>query len=340
MAIKIGHAAIDENGKAAGGTTGDQTKKEVCTRTYYNGSWNVVLRPKNAEIAEKSAKFMEAACANDNIGYDQGQRNTLFEQAKKVDFDCSKIVVKCECDCSSLIHVAVIAAGAKLTYGSNGFTTRTMVNKLVESGDYEKLTDSKYLTSDKYLKRGDILVKEGSHTVMVLENGSAVATVAPKPSATVSAPTLKAGQAVYLSNTAVYGNASTASVSSRKTGTFYLWDDDVISGRVKITNRADRVGKAGQVTGWMNVADIKTNKPATTTNVSIYYPKYTGKETSLDAILKAVGVPSAYIKDKKDETYKVREPLAQANGISGYVGSYMQNKQLGTLAKQGKLKKV
>ena len=167
------------------------------------------------------------------------------------------------------------------------------------------------------------------------------AVAAPKPSTTVSTSTLKAGQAVYLSNTAVYGNASTASVSSRKTGTFYLWDVNVVSGRVKITNRADRVGKAGQVTGWMNVADITGYKPATTTtNVSIYYPKYTGNETSLDAILKAVGVPSAYIKDKKNETYEVRKPLAQANGISNYAGTYMQNKQLITLAKQGKLKKV
>ncbi len=335
MAIKIAHSSIDENGKVAGGAAGDQNKKEVCTRTYYNGSWNVVLRPKSADIAEKSAKFMETACANDNIGYDQGQRNTLYAQAAAVNFDCSKIAVKCECDCSSLIHVAVIAAGAKLVYGSNGFTTRTMVAELVKSGNYEKLTESKYLTSDNHLKRGDILVKEGSHCVMVLENGSAVATVAPKPSATVSTTTLKAGQAVYLSNTAVYGNASTASVSSRKTGTFYLWDDDVISGRVKITNRADRVGKAGQVTGWMNVADITGYKPATTTTVSIYYPKYTGNETNLDTILKAVGVPTKYIGN-----YTKRTPLATANGISGYVGSYMQNKQLITLAKQGKLKRV
>ena len=29
MAVKIGHASIDENGKAQGGAAGDQTKKEV-----------------------------------------------------------------------------------------------------------------------------------------------------------------------------------------------------------------------------------------------------------------------------------------------------------------------
>ena len=58
-----------------------------------------------------------------------------------------------------------------------------MVAAFVKSGDYEKLTDAKYLTSDKYLKRGDILVKEGSHTLMVLENGSAVIAEASAPEA-------------------------------------------------------------------------------------------------------------------------------------------------------------
>lgn len=189
MTVKIGHASIDENGKAIGGAAGDQTGKEVCTRTYYKAEWDAILRPKTAEVAEKSAKFIEDACANDKIGYDQGQRNTLYANAAAVKFDASKIIVKCECDCSSLIHVAVIAAGANVTYGSNGFTTRTMADRLVASGNYEKLTDSKYLTSDKYLKRGDILVKAGSHTVMVLEDGSGIATVKPTNTTTSTSST-------------------------------------------------------------------------------------------------------------------------------------------------------
>ena len=36
------------------------------------------------------------------------------------------------------------------------------------------MTGSEYLASSKLLKRGDILVKEGSHTVMVLDNGADV----------------------------------------------------------------------------------------------------------------------------------------------------------------------
>ena len=172
MAIKIGHASIDENGKSQGGKAGDQSKKEVCTREWYSGGWHTVLRPKTKTLAEKSAVACEAACANDKIGYDQGGRNTLHKQAKNHGFDLAKITTSCECDCSSLIHVCAIAGGANLAYGSNGFTTRNMVDKFMASGDYEKLTDSKYLTTDADLKRGDILVKSG-HTVMVLENAAA-----------------------------------------------------------------------------------------------------------------------------------------------------------------------
>ena len=178
MAVRIGHASIDENGKATGGSAGDQTGKEVVIRNWYNKPWNVVLRPKSAAVAELSARACEAACANPNVGYDQGGRNTLYAKAKAADFDLSA-VGSCECDCSSLMHVCAIAGGANLTYGSNGYTTRTMVSAFVASGDYVKITDSKYLTSDKYLKRGDILVKEGSHTVMVLDNGSGVEAVEP-----------------------------------------------------------------------------------------------------------------------------------------------------------------
>lgn len=171
MAIKIGHASIDENGKLHSGSAGDQTKKEVCTRQWYKGGWHTVLRPKTKTLAEKSAAALEAACANNKVGYDQYGRNTLYQQAKLHGFDLAKITTACECDCSSLIHVCAIAGGANLTYGSNGFTTRNMVTKLVATGDYEKLTDSKYLTTDANLKRGDILVKSG-HTVMVLENAA------------------------------------------------------------------------------------------------------------------------------------------------------------------------
>lgn len=177
MAIKIGHASVDERGKASGGVAGDQTGKEVCVRNWYSGGWHTVLRPKRHGLAEKSAQACEAACANPNIGYDQAGRNSLYAVAKEAQFNLSRIDKPCACDCSSLMHVCMIAGGANMAYGTNGITTATMVREVMATGDYEKLTDSKYLTSDKLLRRGDILVKTG-HTAMVLENGAYAGTSA------------------------------------------------------------------------------------------------------------------------------------------------------------------
>ena len=175
MAIKVGHATKNELGSSTGGAPGDSTGKEVCIIKWYDGGWHTVLRPKTAELAEKSAKACEDACANDNIGYDMAykDRNTLNTEAKAVNYDLSKIKNPCEVDCSGLMHNCAIAGGANLSYGSNALNTRTMVDAFIASGDYEALTDEKYLTSDKYLMRGDILMKSG-HTVMALENGEEV----------------------------------------------------------------------------------------------------------------------------------------------------------------------
>lgn len=177
MSILIGHASVDENGKIAGGQAGDQTSKEVCTRQWYDKSWNVLIRCKDSSIAELIAKKCEEICKNNNIGYDQKQRNTLYKLGKQINFDFSKIATKCECDCSALVCTCAIAAGINEKYlyiDNNMRTTRNMKDAFEATGQFEILTDSKYLTSDKYLKRGDILLKEGSHTIIVLENSNNV----------------------------------------------------------------------------------------------------------------------------------------------------------------------
>ena len=173
MAIKIGHATKNEKGKAYGGAAGDQSGKEVCIISWYKGGWHTVLRPKSKALAENSAAACEAACANENLGYDMAvsQRNTLQDEAVKHDHDLAKIDKPCEADCATFMQVCAIAGGANLTYEGNGMTTRNMVERLLETGDYEALTERKYLDSDAYLLRGDILVKSG-HTVMALEDGA------------------------------------------------------------------------------------------------------------------------------------------------------------------------
>lgn len=172
MAVKIGHASISENGTIYG-KAGDSTKREVCTTNWWNKPWDFVAIHPDENVREKHAAAVEAACANNNIGYCQADRNTLNTAAKAVKYNLAKVAKKCECDCSSLQNVCAVASGAKgVTYSSsNGWTTSTMKSKLKAAG-YVIIEDKTYLTSSMYCVRGAIYVKAGSHTVCALGNGS------------------------------------------------------------------------------------------------------------------------------------------------------------------------
>ena len=169
--VLIGHASISEKG-TVNGAKGDSTGKEVCIRAWYSKPWDFMAIHPNAKVREKHAKAVEDVCANNYIGYGQSNRNTANTEAKKVNYDISKIKVKCNTDCSALQNLAAVVSGAKgVTYGSNGWTTSTMKSVLKAAG-YKIITDSTYLKSADYCVRGAIYVKSGSHTVCGLTNGA------------------------------------------------------------------------------------------------------------------------------------------------------------------------
>ncbi len=180
--VVIGSASKDENGQYSGGQAGDQTGKEVWTLNWYNQNWTSVIRPKDSTLAEKIASACEKACANNNIGYSQSNRNSLLTQAKKVGFDISKITAPCNCDCSSLVSVCCVCAGLPesifFPYG-NGCTTWTLSDACAKTGKFTEFTDSKYRTQKDYLKRGDILLNRNQHVVIVLSNGSQAESTTP-----------------------------------------------------------------------------------------------------------------------------------------------------------------
>lgn len=191
MAVLIGHSSQDERGKTKGGLAGDQTGKEVCTRNWYDKGWDAVLRPINSVIAENSARICEQICACNRVGYDQNQRNSLWNEYLKT-LRCIPIK-NVECDCSSFMTYCAILGGANIEYGSNAPTTSTMIAKFSANGSYTVLTDKKYTDSSDYLKRGDILVKKGSHTVMVLSDGAKASESVAKKSIVIPKPTIRKG---------------------------------------------------------------------------------------------------------------------------------------------------
>lgn len=70
------------------------------------------------------------------------------------------------------------------------------------------------------------------------------------------AVTIKAGAKVTLNKTKLYVSSTASKESNTLSGTYYLWDGTVTKNRIRITNATSRVGKSGQVTGWVNVADL------------------------------------------------------------------------------------
>lgn len=165
----ICHASSDENKRIKGGAAGDQTGKEVCTRDWYSKPWSYVLRPKDPQVAEKAISTAVSLANSNKVGYDQNQRNTLYFALKKCNFNLNALSL-CETDCSAFVTACYIAAGiAQLNYTSNAPTTSTMVKTFLNTGCFEVLTEDKYLKTDVFLRRGDILVTPGAHAVMVVQ---------------------------------------------------------------------------------------------------------------------------------------------------------------------------
>lgn len=167
MAVTIGSAR-----SSYGNTTrGDQhSGLEVSTQNWYLHSkgWRV-FRAKDPEKRKLLAQAMKAACANNKIGYSQPDRLALFNQVKTKGYDPAKATEPTNCDCSSLVRVCCYYAGIEPA----NFTTPYEPSKLMATGAFVEMTDSKYTTQSAYLCAGDILVtKTQGHTVIVLTNGS------------------------------------------------------------------------------------------------------------------------------------------------------------------------
>lgn len=169
--VRVGSARIDENGKVIGGQPGDQTGQEVAIEPWYLHSkgW-VIIRAKDSQIAEKIAADMEMACKNDLIGYDQSTSWDLYDKVRQYGWDCSRLKVAAETDCSSLVRTCVAyATGKNIPW----FSTLNQVIVLSDTGYFDIITDAKYTCSPDYVRRGDILcTRTQGHTVVVLDNGA------------------------------------------------------------------------------------------------------------------------------------------------------------------------
>ena len=182
----IVHSSISENGTNGWdgkASAGDQTGKEVCTRTWYNKPWDMVLRYPNITVSAQ-ARNIAIKLANSNlVGYDQSQRNTLYKELEKHNWDVNKYIqsgVKTECDCSSFVYAVYCCVIPKLRGEANAPRTSTM-KKFLTSKGFKCYTTSDYTARTNKLVKGDLLNKAGSHVVMFAGNDTDVDTVSAVP---------------------------------------------------------------------------------------------------------------------------------------------------------------
>lgn len=171
----ISNCGHDENGRYSGGKAGDQTGGEYKIIPWYKRPWDCVIRHPDDKVRKLIAKLAKDAANNNNIGYDQSQRLTFWDALKKVKYDPSKIKVKCEADCSSSTAAIVKAVGyilnmKELKDVSISLYTGIMRSALKEAG-FKVRTESKYLTSDKNLLAGDILLNDAHHVAINVTDG-------------------------------------------------------------------------------------------------------------------------------------------------------------------------
>lgn len=172
----ISNCGSDEKGNYHGGKAGDQTGKEWVVKSWYNRPWKCVLRYKgNEDVNVMISNLAVQAAQNNKIGYDQWQRATFWTELKKADYHPEDIKTKCESDCSAGVMAIVKATGYRLNIKklkdvSPDLVCRQMRSALSKVG-FEVLTDSKFLTSEKHLRAGDILLNDTAHTAIDVGQG-------------------------------------------------------------------------------------------------------------------------------------------------------------------------
>ena len=176
----ISNCGHDERGKYSGGQAGDQKGNEWAVIPWYSRPWDYVLRHPDAAVRKKIVELASKAANNDMIGYDQGDRYSFWQQLKAAEYAPDKITVPCESDCSAGVAAIVKAVGYLMgnpkLQGVSIYCHTGNLRAALKAAGFEVLTASKYLANDKYLLAGDVLLYEGHHTAINLDDGASAET--------------------------------------------------------------------------------------------------------------------------------------------------------------------
>jgi len=147
---------------------GDQTGSEVSIVPYLTWDpkvWKAVYRAEDPMVAWNIGQAGIQMCRNNNIGYDQSQRLTFYEQLMQTG-NIDLISVPCETDCSAGTCACIIVAGYHDFW--NNLRTAYWDEYIMKYGKFIKFAGEEYTRHPDLLHVGDILLKDG-HVVIVVE---------------------------------------------------------------------------------------------------------------------------------------------------------------------------
>lgn len=179
MPTYVSNCGGDERGRGHGGQAGDQTRREYRVREWYDFDYTYVLRLPDRERALELAKLARAAAENDNIGYDQWERETIWRELVRAGYDPAHVSRPCEADCSSSTVAMLKCLGFRtgdvaLQALPMSLYTGDMRPALVAAG-LEQHTARRYMDSGDYLLAGDICLHERNHVNIVITDGAKAA---------------------------------------------------------------------------------------------------------------------------------------------------------------------
>lgn len=153
-------ASIGSNGKVIDDLVGDQNGREVKIGEYYDFGQKWVIRFRSKKRGRKAAAATKMLARNNNIGYNQSNRKSLYTQCETINWDIDRIyqIHPCDCDCSLLTVCSINFAYGKslLPYSLTTYTLPNIVNQ----------HKTKFKRADKTIKshrfhKGDLVGKSG-----------------------------------------------------------------------------------------------------------------------------------------------------------------------------------
>lgn len=226
--MRIAQASITENnddGWNRKAKAGDQTGREVFVRKWYPYDWDGIIHCLDENISNKVAEIAIKLANSNLVGYDQSERNTLYQALKKNGWDVDKYIKSGKCtetDCSAFVYACYCCVVPALRNDGNAPTVPQLKARFTKLDIFKWYTAKRFRTKDTDLRAGDILVNTDAHAVMAVDTGSTYSENKPSTPTAPSTPsvpkTVKASKSASNFDRAIAGTYKTTDALNLRDG--------------------------------------------------------------------------------------------------------------------------